>query len=607
MQINFEKFDVNEAQRKITFSCASDYPYMRYDDEHQVEYEQILVINEDSVDFSRLNTGNSPLLFNHDTNKLLGIVNKAYIIQNKIFVQVQFSKNDEFADRIYKDILDGTIKGVSIGYQIDSYQDKKENGINKRYVDKFMIYEVSIVSIPADPKVGFRNFNIINKDFKMEDKIVNQNVQEQVVDKTPTENIEQKPIEQKACDEEKVEQKACDQNDEQIKKLRKENEELKCKIKALEDEKVQVVEQEEKPLDDSARQQIEKIGQDFHIAKEEIDRAIEEKLTVREFKNKIKNQNFNVKIKDNKIMDSKREFREYIEKREFDKPFNFRTFTGFGGLTSQGGESLIGTQTLPLVQILEKKLGVKGYRVLSGLTSNITIPVQTTRNVAYVTDNLRDAATESNPGFTPVNLTPHKISGNTTIGKELLTQVNDDVLSFVVDSLLKEISYKIEDYMLAKVVAGNPTEINYANLQSIDFDDVLAFEAAVAGYNLDPNAMSFVMSPAARAVLKGTPLVSSYPKFLCENNEINGYRAEVSGCVSNNNIYFGDWSKLILAIWDKGAGMEVIIDPYTQAKQGNVVVVASMCIDAAIEQAGAFAIGRVQESSSSSSSSSSSI
>lgn len=602
MQISFEKFDVNEAERKITFSCASDYPYIRYDEEHQIEYEQILVINEDSVDFSRLNTGNSPLLFNHDTNKLLGIVNRAYIIQNKIFVQVQFSKNDEFADRIYKDILDGTIKGVSIGYQIDSYQDKKEKGINKRYVDKFMIYEVSIVSIPADPKVGFRNFNIINKDDNfMEDKVVKQDVQ-QVVENTPTENIQQKPIEEKACVEDKVEVKACGE-DEQMKKLRAENEELKCKIKALEDEKGQVVEQEEKPLDDNARQQIVKIGQDFHIAKEEIDRAIEEKLTVREFKNKIKNINFNVK-KENKIMDSKREFREYIEKREFDKPFNFRSFSGFGGLTGQGGESLIGTQVLPLVQILQKKLGVKGYRVLSSLTSNITIPVQTTRNVAYVTDHLRDAATESNPGFTPVTLTPHKISGNTTIGKELLTQVNDDVIAFVIDSLLKEISYKIEDYMLGKVVAGNPTEINYASLGSIDFDDILAFQSAVSGYNLDPAAMSFVMSPSARAVLKGTPLVSSYPKFLCENNQINGYRAEVSGCVSNNNIYFGDWSKLILAIWDKG-GMDVIIDPYTQAKEGNIVVVANMCIDAAIEQAGAFAIGRVQTSDSSESSDSS--
>ena len=604
MQINFEKFDVNEAERKITFSCASDYPYMRFDEEHQIEYEQILVINENSVDFSRLNTGNSPLLFNHDTDKLLGIVNKAYIIENKIFVQVQFSKNDEFADRIYKDILDGTIKGVSIGYQIDAYTDKQENGINRRYVDKFLIYEVSIVSIPADPKVGFRNFNIIKKDDNfMEDKVVKQDVQ-QVVENTPTENIEQKPIEQKACGEEQVEVKACGE-DEEVKKLRAENEELKCKIKALEDEKVQVVEQEEKPLDDTARQQIQKIGQDFHIAKEEIERAIEEKITVREFKDKIKNLNFNVKNKENKIMDSKREFKEFLETREFDKPFNFRSFSGFGGLTGQGGESLIGTETLPLVQILEKKLGVKGYRVLSGLTSNITIPVQTTRNVAYATDHLRDAATESNPGFTPVTLTPTKISGNCTIGKELLTQVNDDVIAFVIDSLLKEISYKIEDYMLGKVVAANPTEINYSALASIDFDDILAFEAAVAGYNLDPAAMSFVMSPAARAVLKGVPLVSSYPKFLCENNEINGYRAEVSGCVSNNNIYFGDWSKLILAIWDKGAGMEVIIDPYTQAKQGNVVVVASMCIDAAVEQVGAFALGKVQDSSTSSESSAS--
>jgi hypothetical protein len=46
------------------------------------------------------------------------MVEKAYIIENKVFVKVRFSKNDAFADRIYKDILDGIIKNVSIGYQI---------------------------------------------------------------------------------------------------------------------------------------------------------------------------------------------------------------------------------------------------------------------------------------------------------------------------------------------------------------------------------------------------------------------------------------------------------------------------------------------------------
>ena len=603
-QKQLEKFQVNAEQRSIVFSVCSDAVYQRYDQKSDIYYDEILVINENSVDMSRLNSGSAAVLWNHQMDDNVGIVQRAWILDNKVYVKCRFSKNSDLANRVWNDILDSILKSVSIGYEIQEYKDVKQNGRNVRYVTRFNIYEVTICSCAADISVGFRNLQPLNnKEFKMEDKEVKQNVQQVLVDETPTENIEQKPIEEKAC-EDKVQQiKACSE-DEEVKKLREENEELKNKIKALQDEKVQVI--QEKPIDDSVRQQIEKIGEDFHVEHEEIERAIKDKLSVREFKDKIKNLNFNVKNKDNKIMDSKREFKEFLEKREFDKPFNFRTFTGFGGLSGQGGESLIGTETLPLVKILEKKLGVKGYRVLSGLTSNITIPVQTTRNVAYATTNLRDAATESNPGFTPVTLTPTKISGNTTIGKELLTQVNDDVIAFVIDSLLKEISYKIEDYMLGKVIAANPTEINYSALNAIDFDDILAFQSAVSGFNLDPASMSFVMSPAARAVLKGTPLVSSYPKFLCENNQINGYRAEVSGCVSNNNIYFGDWSKLILAVWDKG-GMQLIVDPFTQAKQGNIVVVANMCIDACIEQVGAFALGKVQESSDSSVSSEASI
>jgi len=55
-------------------------------------------------------------LWNHDKDVLLGVVENAYIIDNRVYVRVRFSGNDEFADRIYKDILDGIIKGVSIGY-----------------------------------------------------------------------------------------------------------------------------------------------------------------------------------------------------------------------------------------------------------------------------------------------------------------------------------------------------------------------------------------------------------------------------------------------------------------------------------------------------------
>jgi HK97 family phage major capsid protein len=236
---------------------------------------------------------------------------------------------------------------------------------------------------------------------------------------------------------------------------------------------------------------------------------------------------------------------------------------------------------------------------MAGLTSNISIPVQTGRNTVAQTEHLRDAATASDPVFTPVTLSPVKLAGATRIGKELIMQANDDVEAFIVDSLTKEIAYKLEAFLLNKVTTGANGSVTYSALGAVDWDDILAFEAALGGFALSEPA--YVMSPAARAALKGIPKAGTFPMFLCtEENEVNGYKVNVSGCVGNDNIYFGDWDKLVCGIW--GNGLEVLVNPYKYSLEGDVEIVASLCVDAAVVHGDAFVVGTVEEASSSSSS-----
>lgn len=295
----------------------------------------------------------------------------------------------------------------------------------------------------------------------------------------------------------------------------------------------------------------------------------------------------------------KHEFKAFLEARNFDKPFVMRDFTGFAD------EALIGTETTPLVAALDKRLGVKGYRAINGLHSNISIPVETTRVQVGEKDICADAE-DSNPEFTNVELTPHKITGSVLICKQMLANTNSDVEAYVIDALLKQITYKIEAMMLGKVATAAATEINYASINAITWQDILAMEAALGGYMV--NNTSFVMSPAARAALKGIPKAQdTIAGFICEGNEVNGYRVDVSGVVANDNIYFGDWSELVLGTWGVGGGdggIEILVDPFSYARAGNILVVASALVDAAVVQPDAFAIGKVQESSSSSSASS---
>ena len=590
-RISFEKFEVDEENRSITFSCASDLPYERYDEGTGRPYQEILVISEEAVDLHRLNGGAS-LLWGHDTDDLIGVVDNAYIVENKLFVKVRFSKNDKKADRIWKDILDGLIKNVSIGYAVEHFIEKEVDNELVRYVDRWMPYEVSIVSVPADETVGIRS---------MKKKNAREATQAEDPEKMDTENKQECPN----CP--KGEKGDCGIEAEN-EALEAENEELKAKIKELEEnavddeansegnapetspENAPETSQEnppENPPENPDAEEIKACGDAMGVPKEEQEKAIKAGITAREFKQNYRN--FNININTTKKERNTMKFAEYLREGNFNDKFTVRTFAGFGGQTGEGGAPLIGTETQPLVAALEKVIGVKGFRTIAGLTSNISIPVQTTRNVAYQTAHLRDAATTSNPVFTNVMLTPVKISGNTRIGKELIAQANDDVEAFIIDSLMKEISYKIEDYLLSKVSSGATGSVTYSALTAIDWNDILAFEASIGGYALEEPA--YVMSPAARAALKGIAKAGTFPVFLCEDNLVNGYQVNVSGCVGNDNIYFGDWSKLLLGIW--GQGLEIMVNPYTYAKEGDVEIVASICVDAAVTQGDAFVVGSV--------------
>ena len=589
--ISFEKYEVDEENRSITFSCASDLPYERYDYEKERPYKEILVISEDAVDLHRLNDGAS-LLWGHDTDELLGVVDKAYIVENKVFVQVRFSKNSEKADRVWKDILDGVIKNVSVGYAVEHFSEVKVETEWYRYVDRWMPYEVSIVSVPADETVGIR---------KMKQKKTREADEPEKQEPTPpeqeTEN-KQEPEKQEPTppeqDVQKDETEATSDIQAENEKLKAENEELKAEVEKLKAEQDETgkQEQEETTVDDQPKNEdeaeIKACGDELGVPKEEQEKAIKSGMNARDFKSKYRNFNININTKKER---NTMKFADYLREGNFNEKFALRTFAGFGGQTGEGGAPLIGTETQPLVAALEKVIGVKGFRTIAGLTSNISIPVQTTRNVAYQTEHLRDVATTSNPVFTNVMLTPVKISGNTRIGKELIAQANDDIEAFIIDSLTKEIGYKVEDYLLSKVAAGASSSVTYSALNAIDWDDVLAFEASIGGFALEEPA--YVMSPAARAALKGIAKAGTFPVFLCEDNKVNGYDVNVSGCVGNDNIYFGDWSKLLLGIW--GNGLEIMVNPYTYAKEGDVEIVASICIDAAVTQGDAFVVGSVAQ------------
>lgn len=142
-------------ERKFILSFSSEEPYERW------WGLEILDHNTDgAVDLTRLNTIGC-LLFNHNRDKVIGKINKAWIENNRGQAEVEFD-TDEESETIYQKVKSGTLKGVSVGYIIDSWEEVSANktSADGRFTGpcniarKWTPYEISIVSVPADPTVG---------------------------------------------------------------------------------------------------------------------------------------------------------------------------------------------------------------------------------------------------------------------------------------------------------------------------------------------------------------------------------------------------------------------------------------------------------------------
>ena len=141
-------------ERRFELSFSSEEPYERW---WGVE---ILSHAEGAVDLTRLNTI-GVVLFNHDRDKVIGKILSASVADGRGVATIEFDEDAE-SDIIYQKVKNGTLKGVSVGYVVDEWEDVPEG---KKSNDgqfegpcsiaiKWTPFEVSIVSVPADPTVG---------------------------------------------------------------------------------------------------------------------------------------------------------------------------------------------------------------------------------------------------------------------------------------------------------------------------------------------------------------------------------------------------------------------------------------------------------------------
>ena len=145
---------MEENSNQVELSFSSEEPYKRYFG------DEILDHSEGCVDLSRLNDI-GVVLFNHDRDKVIGKVINARVEEGRGKATIEFD-DDDFSKGIKKKVDSGTLKAVSVGYIVNVWEEVKKGSTSTdgRFkgecviAKKWLPYEISIVSVPADSTVG---------------------------------------------------------------------------------------------------------------------------------------------------------------------------------------------------------------------------------------------------------------------------------------------------------------------------------------------------------------------------------------------------------------------------------------------------------------------
>ena len=566
---------VDEEKRTARIAISSEEPVERSFGKEVLEH------SAEAIDLSFLASGRAPLLLDHDPEKQIGVIESVDLDDSarRLRATVRFGRNG-LAREAFDDVVDGIRANISVGYAIKKMEKDKRS--SDTYVAKsWRPVEASLVSIPADVTVGLGRSDqaaeepVIKTDFK-EDKMSEVDIAAVEADakKSAQRNAAQivelgarhsrSDLAQKAISEGKS-----------IEEFRGELLDVIGSERALEAQDVGMTQQEVKrfsltrainalanPTDRRAQEAASFEFDCSEAAAEQYGRAAQGIMLPAEV-----------------LRNWKRDLNSADEAELFTDDF-------------RGGD---------FIDVLRNSSSVMqaGARMLGGLSGDVKIPKKTAAASAAWIATEGGVSTESEMTVGQVSMTPKTLGAFTDITRQLLIQSSLDVEALVRDDLAQAIALAIDLAGLeGSGSSGQPTGIlNTSGVNTVTafaaanptFPEVVTLETAVAEDNALMGNLAYIMPAAMYGALKTTEKASGTAQFVVEpGGTINGYRGIVSNQGTAGNLYFGNFSDLLVGMF---GGLDIVVDPYTASTSGTIRVVALQSIDVAVRHAVSFAFG----------------
>ena len=565
---------VDDKKRTAFIAVSSESPVGRsFGDE-------ILDHAEGSIDLNFLRSGRAPLLLDHDPEKQIGVIESVSLDGDRVLrAKVRFGRS-ALAEEVFQDVVDGIRGNISVGYRVHKME--KDNTVKNAYrVKSWSPMEVSVVSIPADPSVGVGRSAVASE---IEPKV------------EPS--------------------------------FKKDNSMSEFNIDAVRAEATKLA------AENAA--EIVKLGQ-RHNKADLAGEAIRAGKSIDQFRGELLEVIGNQPLDNKEIGLSKKERQDFSVVRAIralanpsDRAaqegarFEFEASAAAArayGTTAQGlmipadvlgnwkrdlntsdDNEIVATNLMAgdFIDVLRNSSSVMqaGARMMPGLVGNVAIPKKTAASSAGWISTEGGAASESEPTFGTVSLTPKTVGAFSDMTRQLILQSTPSIEALVRDDLTQALALAIDAGALKGAgSSGAPTGIYSTSGINTDsfagatptWAEIVGLETLVAEDNALMGNLSYIAPASLYGTLKTTAKATNQAIFAVDNDgTMNGYRTIVSNQATAGYLLFGNFSDLLIGMW---GGLDLTVDPYTASTSGTIRVVALQSVDVAVRHAVSFALG----------------
>lgn len=238
-------------------------------------------------------------------------------------------------------------------------------------------------------------------------------------------------------------------------------------------------------------------------------------------------------------------------------------------------------------------LAKAGAKFMTGLKNDLKLPSLIGSEAKWASE-VGNVANDATAAVNSVKLTPKRISVILPVSKQFLIQSSDSAEAILKENIMTAIAEKLQKTILSSVTtdATAPKGIYSATpVSAKTYKALCDMEATADAKNVGQNRV-YIVGNKAKASLRQLQKGTANTQMVYDRGEIDGTPCYSTTSAPENGVLYGDFSNLYIGQF---GGTEIVVDNYTRAAFGEVLLTVNAYFDAALVRDGAIVSGDVNK------------